>query len=128
MAAWRATGAIESLPQIDVQELRERVEAGAVDVLDVRQPAEWAAGHIPGATFVTGAELPSRIDEVPDRRPVAVVCATGYRSSVAASLLAPHRPRGVLNVLGGMTAWDAAGHPVDQPESAPRARIRGGAR
>ena len=128
MAAWRATGAIESLPQIDVQELRERVEAGAVDVLDVRQPAEWAAGHIPGATFVTGAELPSRIDEVPDRRPVAVVCATGYRSSVAASLLAPHRPGGVLNVLGGMTAWNAAGHPIEQPESAPRARIRGGAR
>jgi len=113
MAAWRAAaGEVDTLPQIDVHELAGRVDAVAVNVLDVRQPAEWAAGHIDGATFITGAELPGRIDEVPNHKPVAVICATGYRSSVAASLLAPVRPGRVLNVVGGMSAWTTSGYPT----------------
>jgi hydroxyacylglutathione hydrolase len=82
-----------------------------VEVLDVRQPAEWADGHIAGATFVTGAELPGRIDDIPDAAVVATVCGSGYRSSVAASLLAAHG-RTVINVLGGMTAWNTARYPT----------------
>lgn len=113
MAAWRASaGDVDRLPQIDVHELRGRVEAGAVNVVDVRQPAEWSAGHIPGASFITGAELPARLDDVPNHNPVAFICSTGYRSSVAASLLQPQRPGQVLSVVGGMSAWTTCGYPT----------------
>lgn len=113
MTAWRgAAGEIEALPVMDVHELRGRIEASAVNVVDVRQPAEWAAGHIEGATFITGAELPARLDLVPNHRPVAFICATGYRSTIAASLLAPLRPGRAMSVLGGMNAWTASGYPV----------------
>jgi hydroxyacylglutathione hydrolase len=112
MQAWGKSGRpIVSFEAIDAPELQRRARAGDVDVLDVRQPAEWASGHIEGAIFITGAELPKRVDDVPDRKPVAVVCGSGYRSSVAASLLAA-RGRRVVNVAGGMGAWRASGFPT----------------
>jgi hydroxyacylglutathione hydrolase len=111
MLAWRtAAQEIATLPQWTVWELRERAARDReLYILDVRQPAEWSEGHIPGATHITGAELPARIDEVPKDRPVATICGSGYRSSVAASLLQHHGRREVYNVLGGMSAWHAAG-------------------
>ncbi|MGK9464911.1 MBL fold metallo-hydrolase (plasmid) [Streptomyces sp. G6] len=116
MTAWRAAAEpLESIPQITVQELHEHLQAGEVNLLDVRQPAEWAAGHAPGARFITGAELPDRLQEAPDGKPLAVTCGSGYRSSVAASLLAAHRDLPVLNVLGGMSAWKAADYPIEIP-------------
>ncbi len=114
MMAWRtAARPLEGLPQITVHELRRRLEAREVDLLDVRQPAEWDAGHVEGATFITGGELPARLDEVPRTGlPVAVGCGSGYRSSASASLLAARTDLEVVNVLGGMTAWRAAGYPL----------------
>jgi hydroxyacylglutathione hydrolase len=107
MRAWRtAAMPISVLPQWTVWELqRAREQQRKLFVLDVRQPQEWSAGHIPGAVHITGAELPARIGEVPRDRPVATICGSGYRSSVAASLLQAHGYREVHNVLGGMTAW-----------------------
>jgi hydroxyacylglutathione hydrolase len=112
MGAWRTSARpIGRLPQITVHELRERLAAGELDLLDVRQPAEWAGGHVEGAHFVTGAELPRRLEEVPDEgRPVAVMCGSGYRSSVSASLLRAGGRREGVNVAGGMTAWRNAGY------------------
>ena len=114
MMAWRTAALdVERLPQITVHELRRRVDGGEVEVLDVRQPAEWAAGHVAGATFITGGELPQRLDDVPRTgRPVAVVCGSGYRSSVSASLLDARTDLQIINVLGGMTAWNAAAYPI----------------
>lgn len=115
MLAWRtAAKPIRRLPQITVLELKQQLDAGRVDVLDVRQPAEWAEGHVPGATFVTGAELPGRLHDVLPRtgRPLAVTCGSGYRSSVSASLIAARTDVEVVNVLGGMAAWNAAGLPT----------------
>lgn len=101
-----------------MEELRSRLEAGEVELLDVRQPAEWAEGHVPGATFITGGELPSRLDELGDATtPLAVSCGSGYRSSVAASLLARDGSRQVLNTIGGMAAWTAAGLPTTKEDS-----------
>ncbi len=112
MMAWRtAAKPLAAIEQISVHELKDRVSTDEVAVLDVRQPAEWAAGHIDGATFVTGGELPARLDDVPDAPVVATVCGSGYRSSVASSLLAA-QGRTVVNVLGGMTAWNNAGYPT----------------
>jgi hydroxyacylglutathione hydrolase len=113
MQSWRGSGLpLASMPQMDVHELRERLEAGDVDVLDVRQPAEWGAGHIDGATFITAAQLPVRYPEVEGDRPLAVVCGGGYRSSVASSLLASVGRRNVFNVPGGMKAWTNSGYPT----------------
>ena len=112
MPAWGKSGrALKSLEDLDVERLREMATSGAVNVLDVRQPSEWAEGHIDGATFITLAELPERVDELPDDKPMAVVCGSGLRSSVAASLLAA-RDRRVVTVPGGMSAWRIAGYPT----------------
>lgn len=112
MYAWRtAARPLARVPQISVFELAEMAAGDSLSVLDVRQPAEWAEGHILDATFVTGAELPKRLDEVPDG-PVAVVCGSGFRSSVAASLLQARGRDDVSSVLGGMAAWKAADLPV----------------
>ena len=115
MSAWRvAAGPVESLPQITVDELNDGLGDGRMSLLDVRQPAEWSGGHAPGAFHITGAELPDRVGEVPDAGPLAVTCSSGYRSSVAASLLARHGRTGLHNVIGGMSAWTAAGHPAER--------------
>jgi hydroxyacylglutathione hydrolase len=114
MLAWRTSARdIARLAQITVHELKQRLDAGAVDLLDVRQPGEWAAGHVSGATFVTGGELPGRLGDVPRTgKPLAVACGSGYRSSASASLLAARTDLPVINVLGGTSAWRAAGYPM----------------
>jgi hydroxyacylglutathione hydrolase len=114
MMAWRtAARPLAAIPQISVYELNRRLDdRDGLAVLDVRQPAEWAEGHVPGATFVTGAELPGRLHDVPDAPVVATMCGSGYRSSVASSLLAA-AGRPVVNVLGGMAAWNNAGLPTE---------------
>lgn len=118
MLAWRTSGrAVEHLPQLTADELRDRLDAGEVRVLDVRQPSEWSAGHIEGATHITGAELPERAGELADGSdtPIAVVCGSGYRSTAAASLLAARDDgASVLNVIGGMGAWNARGYPTSR--------------
>lgn len=115
MMDWRSSARpVQRLPQLTVHELRERLDRGELDLLDVRQPAEWHAGHVPGAAFVTGAELPDRLEELPRDRPLAVICSSGYRSSVAAALIAGHDHPDVVNVLGGMTAWTNAGYPLER--------------
>lgn len=114
MMAWRTGGhGVGRLRQIGVDELRTQLEAGDIELLDVRQPAEWAEGHVPGATFITGGELPTRLDDISaSSKPLAVACGSGYRSSVAASVLARDGRREVLNTIGGMSAWNAAGFPT----------------
>ncbi|HEX7045236.1 MAG TPA: rhodanese-like domain-containing protein [Burkholderiales bacterium] len=114
MNAWRTSGRpIETLPLWSVHALRRHIEQDRkLLVLDVRQPAEWRAGRIEGALHISGGELPARLHEVPRDRPIAVVCGSGYRASVAASLLQKHGYTQVVNVLGGMAGWRAAGYPV----------------
>ncbi|MDQ3772247.1 MAG: MBL fold metallo-hydrolase [Actinomycetota bacterium] len=114
MQAWRTSGeAVEALEMIAVRDLKARLDEGDVTVLDVRQPAEWADGHIAGATLITGAELPARSGELPLGDPVAVVCGSGYRSAVMSSLLRARGHERVFNVIGGMSAWSNAGLPLE---------------
>ena len=113
MSSWCTAGrAMSTLTQMTVHELLTAVQADEVNVLDVRQPAEWAGAHIEGATFITGAELPARTADVPRDKPLAVICGSGYRSSVAASLLARSGDIPVITVIGGMSAWNSAGYPA----------------
>lgn len=92
------------------REATDLVAQGAV-LLDVREPAEWRAGHAPKAHHIPLGQLPQRIRELPAGRPVVTVCRSGVRSRRAASLLAG-QGRQVYDLAGGMRGWVAAGLPV----------------
>ena len=112
--AWREAGCrLASIPQMDVGALHEELEEGdGPVVLDVRTDEEWEAGHIEGAIHVHGGFVAERLDEIPrDGRPIAVICGSGYRSTVAASVLERAGFEDVRNVPGGMEAWERLGLP-----------------
>jgi hydroxyacylglutathione hydrolase len=117
--AWQAAGGeLERTALIDPVSLAARLSAGepGLHVLDVRADDEWNNGHVPGAHHIMAGELPGRLDEVPRDGIVAVICGTGYRSTVATSLLARAGRTNLLNVTGGMTAWRTAGLPVESSD------------
>ena len=116
MFAWRTAGKpLQMMPQASIWDLHHHLQQNPdLEVLDVRQPGEWAAGHIRNARFITGSELSRRLDEVSRNRQVAVICGSGYRSAVAVSLLQHHGYKDVINILGGMSAWKAAELPIVQ--------------
>jgi rhodanese-related sulfurtransferase len=87
-----------------------QVESGAW-LLDVREDAEWQAGHAPGAHHIPMGEIGRRQDELPADETILVICHVGGRSRlVTDALLAADYP--AANVEGGMDAWQAAGGPV----------------
>lgn len=89
--------------------LGERIaDVPELQIVDVRNPGEAAAGMIPGAVNIPVGQLPDRCDELDVRKPTVVYCAGGYRSSVAASLLRQRGFGDVSDLLGGYGAWDEA--------------------
>jgi molybdopterin-guanine dinucleotide biosynthesis protein A/rhodanese-related sulfurtransferase len=104
------TVAMTDVPEIDIDEAVRRHAEGAY-VLDVRQPDEYVAGHVPGAVLVPLDQLPARQDEVPKDRPLLVICAGGGRSARAAEALNAVG-YDATNIAGGTGAWVRAGHPV----------------
>lgn len=81
-------------------------------VLDIRSAREWYTGHIPGSVNIPLNHIQERMAEVPRERRIAVHCAGGYRSSIAASLLHQHGITNLIEMAGGIAAWDAAKLPV----------------
>jgi hydroxyacylglutathione hydrolase len=77
-------------------------------VMDIRTPREWSAKHLIGSVNIPLAHLRERIDEVPCNRRIAVHCAGGYRSSIAVSILRETGITDLLELAGGITAWEAA--------------------
>ena len=73
-------------------------------VLDVRQPDEYAEGHVAGSTLIPLDQLALRLDELPKDRPIAVICRSGNRSGVATGMLLRDGFT-AANVTGGMLAW-----------------------
>lgn len=114
--AWTSSGRpTASVPQISAEELRQQLASGdAPRVLDVRERSEWNAAHIDGAHLQSVRLLPQRLAGLPFSRstPIAVICHSGARSSIAASLLRHHGFSNVLNVTGGMAEWRDRGFPV----------------
>jgi len=86
-------------------------DSGAV-VLDVRAPAEFAAGHLPNARNIPLAELEKRVGELPANKPVLVCCTSGATSSRAAGVLRKAGRTDVFNLSGGLDGWRQAGLPV----------------
>jgi glyoxylase-like metal-dependent hydrolase (beta-lactamase superfamily II) len=118
MKVWRESGFdVSDVPQISVGDLRRMLaEWPDLQVLDVRRPAEYAAGHAPRAANVPlGPRLREEVAHLDPTRPVAVICAGGYRSSAATSLLRPLGFRRLFNVEGGTGAWVVAGYEVEKP-------------
>jgi glyoxylase-like metal-dependent hydrolase (beta-lactamase superfamily II)/rhodanese-related sulfurtransferase len=108
-SSWRAAA-------LEVASTRSEPIATAVDgrrsVLDVRRRHEWSAGHIEGAHNLPLAQLPERIGELDPGEEWLVLCASGYRSTIAASVLERAGIRRIVNATGGMDAWQGAGRPV----------------
>jgi hydroxyacylglutathione hydrolase len=108
--AWQQAGfPVATLPQITVQELEQRMNQGAMRVLDVRREPEWQAGHIAGAAWWPLDRFNVSAPEVDPVVPLAVHCAGGYRSAIACSLLRRAGRNNVIDVLGGFDAWKKAG-------------------
>ncbi len=95
-------------------ELHERWSPdGPLQVLDVRERSEWDAGHIPGSVHIPYHDLSSAPDALDLERPIAVICGSGQRSAVGASLLQRHGAAAVLHVVdGGVPLWRRSGWPV----------------
>jgi rhodanese-related sulfurtransferase len=81
-------------------------------LLDIRNPREWATKHIDGSVNVPLNHLQERVGEIPRDRRIAVHCAGGYRSSIAASILHQYGITNLIEMAGGLAAWDAAKLPV----------------
>lgn len=105
---------LQFTPQIPADRLARQLGDNGVTVLDVREADEWDAGHIPGGTHIPLGYLLERIDEVPSGRPLIVQCRSGARSSIGASLLQAQGLEDVVNLEGGILAWNAGGHPTER--------------
>ena len=110
LRAWHGAGIpLVTMEQISVEELRHRIDENSVDVIvDVRRPPEWDAGHIAQATSMPLNHLMESASTLNLNARISTICAGGYRSSIATSLLEQLGFRSISNVVGGMTAWNNA--------------------
>ncbi|WP_304458256.1 MBL fold metallo-hydrolase [Alicyclobacillus sendaiensis] len=104
---------VASYANVSPEEVRGALDTRGVWLLDVRNPDEWEAGHLPQAHHIPLSKLAARIHDVPRDQPVYVYCRTGGRSAIAASVLQAHGVADVRNMVGGYTAWRAKGFPVE---------------
>jgi glyoxylase-like metal-dependent hydrolase (beta-lactamase superfamily II)/rhodanese-related sulfurtransferase len=104
---WTMLTTTPRVKEIDINALESRPPDAVM--LDVREPAEYAHGHVPGAINLPQADLASRLDEVPRDRPVITLCERGMRSLRAAQFLIQMGIEKVASVKGGTAAWRAAG-------------------
>ena len=114
--SWSAAGLeLTTVPQVSVDQLHQLLESGSdLQVIDVRRPAEYESGHVAPAITAPLADLQTRVGGlgvIPTKK-TAVICAGGYRSSAATSILEQHGFTNLLNVTGGTGAWIKAGYPV----------------
>jgi hydroxyacylglutathione hydrolase len=109
VGAWRRAGLpLSRIPQITVAELHEQLMRGErMTVIDVRTLHEWNSGHIEGSVHMPVGGIPMRAGELQRDERVVTICEGGYRSSLAASLLARAGRTDVVNVTGGMPAYRA---------------------
>ena len=110
---------IRKVDRITAPALAEQLsEVGVPYVVDVRSAREHAAAHVRGSHNIPLTHLRERISEVPRDRPVVVHCEGGYRSAIAASLMAAAGIEQLTDLVGGIKAWIASGLPIETPEAA----------
>jgi rhodanese-related sulfurtransferase len=92
----------------------ESGDSGAYQFVDVREPDEYAAGHIPGAINIPLTEFMARVDEISEDEPVVLVCNTGVRSSQAALFMISMGYEDIHNLEDGTKGWIQQGHTVER--------------
>lgn len=107
-----------TIPRLAPAELSATMEGAPLSVVDVRAESEWQAGHIPHATLAPLGRLATLMRDRPRDEPLVLVCRSGSRSGIGASLLASMGFTSVANLKGGMEAWEQAGLPVEREDHA----------
>ena len=102
-----------SVVQVGATELHDMMRRAEIQVVDVRDRAEWESGHLPGVPNIPLAHLAEGATVIPLDRPIAVHCQSGGRSAIAASVLAARGFQDVRNLSGGIVAWRAAELPTE---------------
>jgi len=122
--AWARTGyPVETIPMVNVKELRERLHAVGTDgrpllqLVDVRQLSEWDEGHIPGAIHMEAGRMAWDELPFPHDKPLAIQCASGSRSMSAASVLQRRGYHNVIQVEGGINRWKMNGFEITKANS-----------
>lgn len=105
----------EPFYRVDVAEAKQMIASGEVAVIDVRDPHEYNAGHVPGATLIPVNSVFARREELPKEGKILFVCAVGQRSALAAEMAAAAGlpAERLYNMDGGTDAWRKAGEPVE---------------
>jgi hydroxyacylglutathione hydrolase len=115
-AAKQAGLRTQSYAEEPAAELRERIEAEQVTLIDVRARTEFETGHIPHAEHYFLGNLVNRLTELPTDRPIVTQCLSGGRSAIAAGIL-QRAGLNVINLQGGIRGWSQAGFPVVRAQS-----------
>jgi hydroxyacylglutathione hydrolase len=110
--AW--TPGLATLELLNATELQRRLAQGQAQIVDVRNHDEYARGHIAGSRHIPLGTLPQQLGELPREQPIVVVCQSGARSAIGASLLRAAGYGRVASLVGGMNTWQTAGLPVEQ--------------
>lgn len=121
--AWREEGfPIEALGTTSAQEVARQMQnenqKENLYILDVRDDMEWNQKHIPGGHHTFVGYLEDNLPQVAKDQQIVVHCSVGHRSGLAASILRRHGYTNVYNMLGGLTAWEASGLPLDRGSEA----------
>ena len=112
--SWRDAGLpVEEIEQVTVAQLKEQMANNDLQIVDVRRATEYVNGHVPRAFNAPLANLEKSPLPLEKDKLTAVICAGGYRSSAAASLLQQKGFSNLINVSGGTGAWINAGYPVE---------------
>jgi hydroxyacylglutathione hydrolase len=119
ISSWKAAALpTEQFELIDVEMLYKRwSQRSNLKVIDVRRDDEWKEGHIPGAIHLHIGDLPQHLDEVPRNQPVALICRTGHRAEMAASIIAATGREVVVVGRGGVPDWAERGFPLTTQEA-----------
>ncbi len=104
--------------QVSVQQAKDLIATGDVEVIDVREPNEWAGGHLPGARLVPLGQLRTDAKASLVRDGLIFVCAAGIRSQTAARIAESLGLTRVFNLTGGTQSWARAGFPLIRDQTA----------
>ena len=118
IAGWQQAGMpVATLQEASVDQVNAWLRSGEAQLLDVRREGEWKANHIEGAAWSPLDTLNSNLPALAKDRRIAVHCKSGYRSAIACSVLQRAGFQNVVNVLGGIDAWQAANLPTISEET-----------
>ena len=104
---------VEPFSRLAPEEASRRLKSGEAALIDVREPGEWAEGHVAGSIHFPLNKVFTQASELPDDKALVFICSVGQRSALAAEYAAAVGRKDLANIEGGIDAWKAAGLPVE---------------